>query len=205
LERERQVHEQLAQASTRNIECAVGTPGGEPEQPEHVLGGNTEATQDVEGEIDDRQDKIDQMQDRVDVAHESPDDSRSREDLIAGARQTLGDPPDRHEAAPDAIANADRNEMSSQDEGERVLSTPIRIQDSFRDAVPQEWELITGGGFIATPTQGTTLTAAPSPQGWRWRVQVSQRTMTAHGHATDPARAVATAEAVYWLLVQDKT
>lgn len=205
LERERQIHEQLAQTSPRNIECAVGTPAGDPEKAERWLGDNAEATEDAKRDIDDRPHKIDQMQDLVDAAHESPEDSRNREDLIAGARQRLCDPEDRHQATPDAIAKADRGKTVSQEEAERVLSTPMRIKDLFRDAVPQEWELMTGGGFIAAPTQDTTLIAAPSLWDWHWSVHVKELAMNAHGRATDPARAVATAEAVHWLLVQDKT
>ena len=204
LERERQIHEQLALTYPHNIECVAGKLCGDPGKAERWLADNAEAIEVANRYIDNRRHKIDQMQDLVDAAHESPDDSRNREDLIASARQRLRDPDDRHQATLDAIANADRGNTASQEEAERVLSTPMRIQDLFRDAVPQEWELMAGGGFIATPTQDTTLISAPSLWGWHWSVQVNQFAMNAHGRATDPARAVATAEAVYWLLVQGK-
>ena len=112
-----------------------------------------------------RAEKIAAMQERIDAARNSPDDSRSKDDLEAEARA--------------------------------VMSRPMRIQDLVRDAEPQRWELQPGGGFIAHPSDGHTLLVQPGANGWTWRVRASAA--DASGTTTDPARAVAAAEAVHWL------
>lgn len=76
----------------------------------------------------------------------------------------------------------------------------MRIQDLLRDAQPQEWEMMPGGGFIATPTPDSTLLVSQRSSGaWQLSVHINGLNVSTVGTASRPARAVAAAEAVYHL------